>query len=181
MSSSPGTVLLVWLLGVSAMAAEYEQTEVYTDLRQHVLSLTSDQLGIKDDNAPLAVLMETGYPEAVATLVAVADGSSSLYFSDGGGIIGAGEHQRVRDQALELIKIAQQHLGEMHTVTEFPLPKQNHTRFYVITGNGIYSEEALEESLGLEKHVLSPVFHQGHQLISHIRAAEEQYDAKKEN
>ncbi len=60
MSSRPGTVLLIWLLGVSAMAAEYEQAEVYTNLRQHVLSLTSDQLGIKDDNAPLAVLMETG-------------------------------------------------------------------------------------------------------------------------
>ncbi len=174
-------VLMIWLWGVTAMASEYEQAEVYTDLRQHVLSLTSDQLGVKDDNLPLAVLMETGYPEAVATLVAVADGSSSLYFSDGSGIIGAGEYQEVRDQVLELLKIAQQHLGEMHAVTVFPLPKENHTRFYVVTGNGIYSEEALEESLGLEKHALSPVLHKGHQLIVHIRAAEEQYDAKKEN
>jgi hypothetical protein len=44
----------------------------------------------------LALLMETGYPEAVATLVAVADGTSSLYFSNGGGFIGVGTPAGVR-------------------------------------------------------------------------------------
>ena len=77
------------------MAGDYEQAEVYSDLRKQVLSLTSEQLGT---NSPvLAVLMETGYPEAVATLVSVADGSSSLYYSNGGGIIGAGEYNQVHD------------------------------------------------------------------------------------
>jgi hypothetical protein len=52
--------------------------EVYSGLRQQVLGLTADQPA---DAVPagarmLALLMETGYPEAVATLVAVADGSA---------------------------------------------------------------------------------------------------------
>jgi hypothetical protein len=61
--------------------------DVYVGLRQQVLRLTPDQLGnrVPTDAPILALLMETAYPEAVATLVAVADGSASLYFSNGGG------------------------------------------------------------------------------------------------
>jgi len=51
-----------------AIAADYEQAEVYSELRQHILSLTAEQLDT--DSPVLVVLMETGYPEAVATLAA---------------------------------------------------------------------------------------------------------------
>jgi hypothetical protein len=60
--------------------------EVYEDLRNQALNLRKEQLGDAFAEVPiLAVLMETGYPEAVATLVGVVDGTSSLYFSNGGG------------------------------------------------------------------------------------------------
>ena len=49
-------------------------------------------------------LMETGYPRAVATLVVVADGSTSLYLSNGGGTIGAGQHARVRSASAEFMR-----------------------------------------------------------------------------
>jgi hypothetical protein len=70
-----------------------QQADVYEGLRQQALHLTPDQFGASFARAPiLALLMETGYPEAVATLVGVADGTTSLYFSNGGGFIGAGTH-----------------------------------------------------------------------------------------
>jgi hypothetical protein len=54
---------------------QHTPAEVYEGLRQQVLRLTSDQLGDAFAGAPiLALLMETGYPKAVATLVGVADG-----------------------------------------------------------------------------------------------------------
>jgi hypothetical protein len=70
----------------------YKTADVYDGLRKQILELKTEQLGAPSDQAVLAVVMETGYAQAVASLVAVMDGSASLYFSNGGGIIGAGVH-----------------------------------------------------------------------------------------
>ena len=85
--------------------------DAYFGLRRQVLDLTPDQLGIASDTPVIALLMETGYPEAVATLVGVIDGSTSLYFSNGGGVIGAGAHPEVAaaterwlDMSLDLLQ-----------------------------------------------------------------------------
>jgi hypothetical protein len=40
------------------------------------------------EGVPLGVLMETGYDSATVTLFALSDGTTSLYFSNGGGVIG---------------------------------------------------------------------------------------------
>src|SRR5687767_13665146 len=71
--------------------------DAYLDLRKQVLDLTPDRLdvGLASGTPVIALLMETGYPEAVATLVGVIDGSTSLYLSNGGGMIGAGGHAEV--------------------------------------------------------------------------------------
>lgn len=158
------------------MAGEYEQAEVYSGLRKQVLSLTTDQL--ETESPVLAVLMETGYPEAVATLVSVADGSSSLYFSNGGGIIGAGEYKQVHDSSVALVKIAHKKQDKFSPTKNYPLPKNGYTRFYIVTKSGVITEEVLEDDLGNERHALSPVFFQGHELISYIRAAEEHRSAE---
>jgi hypothetical protein len=73
----------------------YQMADVYRDLRQQVLTLDPAKIGLpsSDKNQIHGVLMETGYPEAVATLVTIADGTVSLYFSNGGGIIGVGQHE----------------------------------------------------------------------------------------
>lgn len=169
-------IIAMLLTGDAAMAGDYEQAEVYSGLRNQVLSLTTEQL--VTDSPVLAVLMETGYPEAVATLVSVADGSSSLYFSNGGGIIGAGEYKQVHDSSVTLVNIAAKNKDKFLLTTNFPLPKIGFTRFYVVTDSGVYKEEILEDDLGNERHALSPVFFQGHELISYIRAADEHRSAE---
>ncbi len=73
--------------------------QMYAELRTQVLRLTPADLGDDAREAPvLALVMETGYPEGVATLVCVVDGSTNLYFSNGGGVIGAGERREVRER-----------------------------------------------------------------------------------
>jgi len=93
--------LFTWLFGCSDKEKpastdspnNYEQAEVYRDMRNLVFSLSPERIGLaKDTEEPIAILMETGYPEAVASLVCIADGTTSLYLSSGGGVIGAGEH-----------------------------------------------------------------------------------------
>ena len=61
----------------------------------------------------------------------------------------------------------------MSRVEDYPLPKTDHVRFYIITDSGVYSEEVPEDELGNKKHILSPIFYQGHKLITEIRVADE--------
>lgn len=79
------------------------------------------------------VLMEIGYPEPVATLVALSDGTTSLYFSNGGGVIGAGEHGAVRDAASHLLTVANAHIANFEPTSATPLPTVGRVRFYLRT------------------------------------------------
>jgi hypothetical protein len=117
--------------------------------------------------------METGYPKAVATLVAFADGSASLYFSNGGGMIGAGQHSKPAAAARSLVELAEANLSKFALTTEFPLPALARTRFYVVTAQGVLTAEAAEDDLGNNRLPLSPVFHAAHALIAEIRQVEE--------
>jgi hypothetical protein len=94
--------------------------EVYLGLRQQMLSLTAAQLAddeLADTPIP-ALLMVTGYPEAVATLVAVVDGTSSLYFSNGGGLLGAGTHETVAEASLRWLETGREFLPKLSGITE---------------------------------------------------------------
>lgn len=146
------------------------------DLRDEALKHTAADFGLEpDDQHPRVwgVLMETGYPKAVATLVTFAEGSTSLYFSNGGGIIGAGEHLPVRDASKQLLMIADRFFDEFEPAAETPMPDLGRVRFYVHGFDGLRTAEAPEDDLGYDRHKLSPVFHQAHEVIGQIRMASE--------
>lgn len=146
----------------------YTVAEIYSDLRNQVLGLKWEGAGT--DLTPItAVLMETGYPDAVATLVAVSDGTASLYFSNGGGIVGAGEHELVRSAVNAFLAVAAGYLPQAALADTFPLPAVNRVRFYFVTVRGVYTTEALEDDLGYERHSFSKLFFAGHDLIAAIR------------
>jgi hypothetical protein len=65
--------------------------------------------------------METGYVEAVATLVGVADGTASLYFSNGGGFIGAATHANVAEANRRRLETGIESLPELSVVTDPPV------------------------------------------------------------
>jgi hypothetical protein len=148
--------------------------EIYTSLRQQVLDLRREQLvDSADADIPLtALLMETGYPEAVATLVGVADGSSSLYFSNGGGVIGAGEHSAVAEATRRWLETGSEFLSQLSAASDPPPPDEGLTQFVAVTDEGLRAARALEEELGNGEHALSPLFYAGHDVITQIRLVE---------
>ena len=151
-----------------------DPAEMSRDLRAKALSARPSELGVRPSGSRVwGMLMETGYPEAVATLVTFADGSTSLYFSSGGGTIGAGEHDSVRTAAENLLRTADQFLGELAPAKDYPLPEVGRVRFYVHTFEGILAADRDEEDLGYERDPLAPVFHAGHAVISAIRELDE--------
>src|SRR5215210_4876204 len=86
--------------------------ETYSALRRQALSIQRSDVGIPEPppEAPAwGILMETGYPEASATLLALGDGTTSLYLSTGGGIIGGHAPEGVRQANAEFLDTANQY------------------------------------------------------------------------
>ena len=151
-----------------------DPAETIRGLRQHALTVSAAELGLgptADRPQVWGVVMETGYPEAVATLVVLGEGTTSLYFSNGGGVIGAGEHAAVRAAGQTLLASAEQYLDGFTLTAATPLPGVGQVRFYLRTFTGTVSAEANEEDIGEGRHTLSPLFHAAHSVIAAIREA----------
>ena len=168
------------LFSASASAADYQVAEAYSGLRNMVFSTKPDGIGIKlnESSEVWGVVMETGYPKAVASLVALADGTVSLYFSNGGGIIGLGPHEGPHRAALSFLATSQQFSKQIESTKSYPLPKPLYTRFYLFTGNGVLTTEVKEDDLGNNRHKLSPLFFKGHELISKVRMVDQKLKAE---
>ncbi len=162
-------------IGSSAIANETTPPEMSDRLRTMVLNLDPKDIGLNKDNFPysvFAIVMETGVAEGSYTLSSIADGSTSLYFSTGGGIIGGGEHKSVREASMYFLSGAEHFHSKAKAVTSFPKPKNGDVIFYFITFDGVKSYNALEVDLGNEKDDLSGLFFAGHSVISELRNTE---------
>ena len=150
---------------------DYEQTAQFSEIREAALMAANREFD--GDNPVLALLMETGTADAVASLSVTADGKVNFIFSNGGGILGADEHPQVQHEGLELLAASKDFLGSMTLTDQFPLPAQSYTRFYAITADGVHTCECPEADLDYERHDLSPLFFQAHGLISYLRMVDE--------
>jgi len=151
---------------------KHDRAAVSHDLREQIFASMPGELGIAPGvghERVWAVLMETGYPEAVASLITIADGTTSLCFSKGGGIIGAGQHDSVREPAMRFVQLVDTHIGQLAVADEHPLPGIGRVRFYARTFTDVRTAEAAERDLGEGRHPLSPLFFAGHAVISAIR------------
>jgi hypothetical protein len=150
--------------------------DVYQDLRQKVFALDAARIGLAPSgpNRVWGMLMETGYPKAVATLVTLGDGTVSMYFSNGGGIIGVGQHDGPRKAGAEFLAFAPQFLDEAKPTKEFPMPGEGRIRFYFLTYDGIFTSESSEDDLANKRSKLSPLFYKAHGVITQARLVHEQ-------
>lgn len=142
-------------------------------LRMQALQCDPAQFGITDftpKHGVWGVLMETGYPEGAVTLLALLDGTASLYFETGGGIIGGGQHENVRKAAVVMAPVADDFVSQCEQTQRFPLPPVDQVTFYILTKAGVFTATAPELDLGNNRHPLSPLFYAGHEVITQLRA-----------
>lgn len=157
-----------------------EPPDVYTGLRRQALTLRPDQIGLTPGpDAPIyGVIMETGYPDAVATFVCMGDGTTSLYLSTGGGILGAGDHESVRNACLRMLAITNEYAADFIAACEsadpgFPLPGDGEVVFHLLTTEGVHDAAGLEEDLGEQRHPFSALFNNCHQVMGEMRMVDE--------
>ena len=67
-----------------------------------------------------------------ATVVSLADGTTSMYTSTGGGMIGAGAHAAVAEATRHLLTLVQQNLSLFPTGDNRQLPPEGLVRFHVV-------------------------------------------------
>jgi hypothetical protein len=113
--------------------------------------------------------MEMGLPGATVTLFALADGTTSLYLSAGGGVIGGQGHESVREASTAFLATANKFRQHLHPASSVPVPEVGHTLFYLLTDAGSLTGGGPEDDLGHGRHVLSPLFHAGHGVMTQLR------------
>jgi hypothetical protein len=146
---------------------------VFQDLRHRVLTLDPSLVGrAPDENLPhvFGVVMDTTYASGTATVVALADGTTSLYTSTGGGVIGGGGHASVVQANHALLVEAEVGLGEFEPTSQPPaLPLAGHVTITLLTYNGLLCVTAPEDDLGHRRHAASAVFHAVQGVITALR------------
>lgn len=151
--------------------------EAYSGLRDQILHLRPEDAGIQpssDMPGVWGILMETGYARAIATLVSLADGTTSLYFSNGGGMIGGGQHATVAQATRSFVAAAEHYVQHLTRAESFPLPAMGRVKFYILAYSGTYTIDSDEQQLGNRQHELSPLFYQGQHVITQLRLIQQQ-------
>jgi hypothetical protein len=149
-----------------------ERRVAAANLRRKALTGTRAAFGLGPTVAPTVawgVLMETGFPEGFFTLVALSDGSASLYFSSGGGVIGGGQRETIREVSKALVAAASGYQLLAAETKVFPQPQNGQTAFYFLTDSGVFMFGAPEEEFGEGRHAASALFGLAHELIARIR------------
>lgn len=151
-------------------------SEILMDLRGQVLRLDPAELRLEPgEHLPrvFGLVMEEGYPEGWATLVVLAEGSTSLYTSSGFGIIGGGEHEQVAAASLELLRAAEARFDAIGTAWHEDLPASGDVALRVLAFEGPRLTVAREDDLADGRHDLSPLFYLAHDVITQLRLIDE--------
>jgi hypothetical protein len=163
---------LLGLSGAATAAPPDAHATPSAALRQMALQLAPADIGLSPMSYPHEVwglLTETGLAGGYYTLVVLGDGSTSLYFSNGGGSIGAGAHERVRAASQRLLAAANDAAVHSAPAAQTPPPPEGETRFYFLTFRGVRMYAAPEAALAARKDPLSGLFDAGQAVIAAIR------------
>ena len=143
-------------------------------LRSMALRLTPAQAGAEArPGEPFGVIMETSFDRGTASLVALADGSASLYFSTGGGVIGGRA-----DAAKRCVATAATLLEHLTPIADDAFPSPGRTRFHVLTPEGRVGGDVGTEELAGGTYPLSQLFFAGQDVITELRLATPHYNAR---
>ena len=116
----------------------------YHGLRQQILDIQQTQamVGVLEGHPVFAAVVDMDMGDAIVSLASIADGTTSLYFSNGGGQLGLGQADKnIRTAALAFLRSADQILSTMPKTAEYPLPQNGAHIVYLKTSNGIYKQE----------------------------------------
>jgi hypothetical protein len=166
------------LRGQSSNAASGQQPDVasvYTGLRDGILNLDPASVGIhqtQDTPNVWGLVMDWTLHGAVATIVSLADGTTSLYLSTGGGSIGAGEHEAPAAASIRALRLAESMVDDFPRASDSPVPVQGRTALTLLTFSGLRRFEDDNAAFEHDSSKLSPVANAMQEVVHEIHQAE---------
>ncbi len=149
--------------------------DTYSGLRNLILQGSRQKFGLPPASPaePYGVLMDWGVSSGTASVVAMADGTASIYFSSGGGYLGGGQkHESIKAAAKKTVEAAVEVLPLLHPTTTFPLPKAGTATFYVLTDGGVLTATATDDELRLQTGPFLRLGNAAQSIISQYRVLE---------
>jgi hypothetical protein len=145
------------------------------NLRGRILHADPTELGFwgSSGREVWGAVMDTAFPGGVASLVSLENGSTSLYTSTGGGVIGGGAHPSVVEATLAFLDAVAVYAPQFPPDDSDDLPEPGHVGFHALSFDGRSGADALEVDLQARTHDLWPLYYSGHQVITALRVATE--------
>jgi hypothetical protein len=124
---------------------------------------------------PWGVVMDWGIKSGTVTVVAMSDGSASIYLSSGGGSLGGVGQEAIRNAAKRSVVLASTVQPEMKESKSFPLPQTGYVGFYALTDSGVFSEQVPEADLRAGRSPFSSLGNAMQEVITAYRIHEQSY------
>jgi hypothetical protein len=152
-------------------------TQPLAELRNQLLTAAPNEFGLSPTPEHPRVwcgVMDWG---GTASLIGLADGTTSLYFINGGGIIGAGEHEQVAAATHRWLAALDEMLDALERTGEFGIPPEGQVRFIVRTFDETRGATAGEAKLVEGRHRLASLFAAAQDVITEVRLVSEREGA----
>jgi hypothetical protein len=120
----------------------------FLDLRNMALNVTPEQLllSLPTDQAKVfGVVMDWDLGDGTMTLITYQTGDASMYLSNGGGVIGGGQHENVSKASKEFVSMAQNYLDKSSIADTITLPDKDCFKFCFLTNKGKF---VAQENIG---------------------------------
>ena len=153
---------------------------VYDGLRSRIFELDPSDVGLSGEGQPgdvWGVMFELGLPAATVTLIALIDGTTSLYTTGGFGILGGGAHPAVVVANRKLREAAAAQLAAFRPDRGVDPPGPDDLRVRALTTGGRQVADAAQADLLDGTHPLSDLFFAGHTVITRLREIHDAADA----
>ena len=149
---------------------------VYDGLRRQIFDLDPADVGLSGAGQPgdvWGVVYELGLPAATVTVIALADGTTSLYTTGGFGIVGGGAHPAVVVANRKLREAVAAQLAAFRPDPSAEPPGPDDVRVRALTSSGRRVADAAQADLLDGTHPLSDLFFAGHAVITRLREIHE--------
>lgn len=155
----------------------HPRQEAGRELRCLVLGLEPSEAGFASDTEfprVYGVVADWHIGEHVATIVALRDGTASLYTTSTFGVIGGAAHEKVRLAAQECVRCAEKFVGSSLPAADTEYPRDGEILFYLLTYDGLRVCSASEEEIYEGQHPMGPFFGEVQNVLTELRFISQQ-------
>jgi hypothetical protein len=147
------------------------------NLRMMALNTSPKDLGFSSDQdypKVFGILMDWRVGEETASILAMRDGTASLYTTSTFGVLGGHRHEAIRKAAEKCTKIANQFLDKSTATVNFAYPKEGEVFFYLLTYEEVRLCIGNEKAINQGNDPTRPLFAAAQNVLTELRLVTEE-------